>query len=352
MFIKTIAAIILVLNPYISFLRPSLIGEKAEISPARLPLAVSSQPNGKLETTTGAKNNQSSVLTGSLASLAISANNSASPDFLPIRDWNTSEPEAKFKAGAITMVGAENPANPEKNKILYQLNINQVLPIASITKIMSALVVLENLELDQVVIVSKKALEKGLGDKGRLAINEKITVGNLLRAMLVESSNDAAEVLAEFTEERIRKNFVVLMNKKAEEIGLKQTRFSDSSGCDSENISTIKELTELVKYALNQPIIWEIMRMKTIDTMSVDGEFVHHWVNTNELLGKVDGVVGGKTGFTDDARGCMILVTEKTLNNDEGNSVKNYLITAVLGAEERFSEIEKLISWAGQAYRW
>lgn len=351
MLLKTIAAVVIALNPYLSLslFKLPLTDSRAEIAPAKLPLAK--------KTAETENSNQGLVFAGlsnNLASLAVSANNSASPDFLPIRDWNISEPEAKFRAGAVTMVSRENPVNPEKNKILYQLNVNQVLPIASIAKIMSALIVLENLELDQIVVVSREALERGMGDKGRLVASEKITVGNLLRAMLVESSNDAAEVLAQFTEERIRKNFVALMNKKAEEIGLRETRFSDSSGCDSENVSTVKELTEMVKYALGQPIIWEILRMKTIDTMSIDGDIVHHWVNTNELLGKIDDIVGGKTGFTDDARGCMVLVTEKTLRENEsgGSGLKNYFIAVVLGAEERFSETEKLINWADEAYRW
>jgi len=350
MLFKTIATIIIALNPYISFLGKPSISEKAEIAPAQLPLTELSQAEPSEE-----RNNQNPVFAGlsnSLASLAVSASASANPDFLPIRDWNISEPEIKFRAGAITMVGEENLASPEKNKILFQREINQVLPIASVTKIMSALVVLDNLELDQITTVSRRVLEQGEGDRGRLAVNEKITAGNLLRAMLVESSNDAAMVLAEITEERTRKNFTSLMNKKAEEIGLKETKFSEPSGCSPENVSTAKELTELVKYSLNQPVIWEILRMKTIDTMSVDGEFVHHWVSTNELLGRLPNIVGGKTGYTEDAQGCMILVTEKTLKDSSGNNLKNYLITVVLGAEERFSETEKLINWVDKAYRW
>lgn len=258
----------------------------------------------------------------------------ANPNFLPIRDWNITEPEVEAKAALVF--------NPDKNKILYQKNINQVLPIASLTKLMTALIVLENIDLEEIAIISEQAIAT-YGDIGGLVVKEEISVKNLLYVLLMESSNDAATALAEAVQQKTNKDFIDLMNQKAEKLRLKNTNFVDSSGYDSGNVSTIEDIAQLVEYSFSQLIIWEIMRTPAIDLSSADGKINHHWVNTDELLNRLPNIVGGKTGYTEEAQGCLVLVIE---NNNK------YLITIVLGAQERFLQTERLINWVQKAYRW
>ncbi len=258
----------------------------------------------------------------------------ANPNFLPIRDWNITEPEVEAKAALVFI--------PDKNKILYQKNINQVLPIASLTKLMTALIVVENIDLEEIAVVSKEAIT-AYGDKGGLVIDEKISVKSLLYALLMESSNDAAASLAEITQQKVDKNFIDLMNQKAEKLRLKNTHFIDSSGYDSGNVSTVEDIAQLVEYSFSHPIIWQIMKTPVIDLSSADGKINHHWVNTDELLNRLPNIVGGKTGYTEEAQGCLVLVIET--NN-------KYLITIVLGAQERFLQTERLINWVQKAYLW
>lgn len=339
MIVKTLITISIfsILNPF-SFLLKTPAVEDRTIKPAKLPISEEIAEN------------QSFIdikEVSLMASFAISASNISNPNFLPIRNWDVEEPYIQATTALVAIVDPDNPFVAKENKILLKHNIDQVLPIASITKLMTSLIVLENLELDEIVSVSKEALEDGFGNKGGLIINEKITVENLLNALLIESSNDAAMVLAKHTEEKTGKNFVDLMNKKAQEIGLSKTYFTEPSGCHSEDVSTAKEIVELVKYSLEYPLIWQIAKTTELEALSIDGEVVHHWKNTNELLGDMNNIIGGKTGYTAEAQGCMLLITEKKIDNQS-----KYLISLVLGAKERFSEIKKLINWINQAYKW
>jgi len=254
---------------------------------------------------------------------------SANPNFLPIRDWQVNDPEIEAKAALIFDL--------DKNKILFQKEINRILSIASLTKIMTGLIVLENLDLDQEITISENALT-GYGSKGNLSLNEKLSVNDLLHALLMESSNDAAWALAEKTEEKTGQNFVSLMNQKVDQLGLTSTRFSDVSGFKQTNISTVDEIVKLINYSFSQPVIWQIMKKPEIDLAG------HHWVNTDELLNRLPNIVGGKTGYTQEAQGCLVLVLEKPGYGK--------LVTVVLGAQERFLETEKLINWVERAYQW
>jgi D-alanyl-D-alanine carboxypeptidase len=291
-------------------------------------------------------------LANAISNFIISAAQETNPDFLPIRNWDISQPEIKAEAALIF--------EPVKNKILYQKNIEQVLPIASLTKLMTGLVVLEEISLDQIITVSKEAIE-AYGDNGGLVIDEKISVKNLLYALLMESSNDAAIALAEafgnYPSGTVLEgpSLVFLMNQKAGELGLKDTHFIDPTGFNPANVSTALDLAKLVKYCLEQPLIWQILKTSAIDVSSADGLIIHHLTNTNQLLDYWPMIVGGKTGYTDEAQGCMILVIEQDLNNTKnyiGQLSSEYLIIIILGAKERFLETEKLINWVKEAYVW
>jgi len=266
---------------------------------------------------------------------------STNPNFLPIRDWNITEPAIEAEAALIAKVSSLEPFKLEK--ILYQKNINQTLPIASLTKLMTALLVTEKGNLEDTMVISEKAVA-AYGDMGDLVVNEEISVKNLLYILLMESSNDAAVALAEYYQEKTKKDFVSLMNSRAKELALINTHFIDSSGYEPANISTAKEIGELVRYSFNQSILWQILKTPTISLSSVDGKINHYLTNTDELLNRLPKIIGGKTGYTEEAQGCLVLVIEQ--------SPSERLITVVLGAQERFLETKKLIEWANQAYKW
>lgn len=268
---------------------------------------------------------------------------STNPNFIPIRDWNVMELEIEAKSASIFKINSIDPVLAKnfelKEDILYEKNINLILPIASITKLMTALIVLEKIDnLEENIIISENAIN-AYGHQGELRINEKISIRNLLYALLMESSNDAAVALSEAVEKKLNINFIDLMNIRAQELNLENTSFSDSSGYDAKNVSTIKDIVKLIKYSFSQPIIWQILKTPEIDLAS------HHWVNTDKLLNRLPNIIGGKTGYTAEAQGCLVLVIKQD-SNDE------YLITAVLGAQERFLQTEKLIEWVNKAYQW
>ncbi len=233
----------------------------------------------------------------------------------------------------------------ETDFVLYEKKSKEKMPIASLTKIMTALVALENNKLDDVVTISESAFNAGERKEG-LAKGEKIKLGDLFKIMLVSSNNIAASALAEHASGNV-KDFVGLMNKKAEELGLKDTVFYNPTGLDQEskNISTAYDIAQLVDYSLDKPLIWEYSKIQNATLNSLDGKIKHRIKNTNLLVGKLENVIGGKTGFTDEAGECLALITENPQK-------KSRVITVVLNANNRFLQTEKLINWVFGNYRW
>ena len=233
----------------------------------------------------------------------------------------------------------------ETDFILYSKNSYEKMPIASVSKIMTALVVLEKSNLDDSVLISKNAFQTE-GRKEGLSIGEEISVESLMKMMIVGSNNIAATAFAEHISGNVD-DFAILMNQKAKDLGLKNTVFYNPTGLDQENLntSTAFELAQLVDYALDIPLIWEYSTMQNISVSSLDGKIKHNSKNTNLLLVRVENIVGGKTGFTDKAGECLTLV----LNDPEEN---RRVITVVLGAEDRFLQTEKLVRWVFRSYKW
>ena len=236
--------------------------------------------------------------------------------------------------------------NNRKN-ILLADNADLPLPIASLTKLMTALIVFDNPEdypLSGIITVPGEAVKQS-EDFGSLKMGDRLSVENLLHIMLIESSNDAAWALADVIG---TDNFVEKMNQKAEVLGLKNTYFINPTGLDiddstppSYNVSTAKDLAEISRYVLaNYPAIFGISSLNSYEVLNAENNFHHLAINRNELLNLNSHVIGGKTGYTDTAGGCMILV----LKDDNGN----YIINVILGAvsqEARFEEMKKLIVW-------
>ena len=229
--------------------------------------------------------------------------------------------------------------NPKEKTetVLFSYNENEILPIASLTKLMTALIVIENQEsysLDKKVIISLKAAsQEDVPEYGNLKAGEIKTIKELLNLMLFFSSNDAAYALAEQIDVE---NFVSKMNEKAIEIGLENTHFSNPTGLDPANLkwsfenkdsfnhSTAKELILLGKYILEKyPFIFELSNNKSQIELLENQNFL-----------------GTKTGYTTEAGGCLFLIFS---DEDE-----NYFLNVILGTkskEERFFQMQKLVDW-------
>lgn len=191
----------------------------------------------------------------------------------------------------------------QSKAILYGKNETTKTKMASTTKIMTALIVIENTNLNNIVEVSAKAAATG-GSRLKLKAKDKITVRDLLYGLMLRSGNDAAVTLAEYVGGSVAE-FAALMNEKAEELELKNTHFETPHGLDSdEHYTTPYELAILADYALNNKVFAEIVKIKTC-TITING-YARTISNTNELLGNLDGVYGVKTGFTNGAGRCLV----------------------------------------------
>lgn len=230
--------------------------------------------------------------------------------------------------------------------VLYEKNSHEHRQIASITKLMTATVVLEELkegEMASVVTVSKQANVED-GSQMFLRTGERITVENLLYGLLINSANDSAITLAEYNAGSVEK-FVEKMNKKALSIGLTDTHFQNPVGLDnSQNYSSAYDVAKLARYAYKNEFIKKAAPTKEMKVQSVDQKYTHELKTTNELLDSYLKIKGLKTGKTDKAGLCMAAVAE----NDAGNDI----ITVVLGSPARFQESKILIDWVFRAYIW
>ena len=187
--------------------------------------------------------------------------------------------------------------------ILYGKDEMKKTKMASTTKIITSLIVIENCNLNDVVEVSAKAAGTG-GSRLKIKKGDKITVKDLLYGLMLRSGNDAAVALAEYVGGSIE-GFAMLMNKKAEKLNLKNTKFVTPHGLDSEeHYTTAYELAILTDYALQNEIFRNIVNTK-ICSISINGSS-RTILNTNELLGCLNGVYGVKTGFTSGAGRCLV----------------------------------------------
>lgn len=229
----------------------------------------------------------------------------------------------------------------KSQSLLFEKNPDLVLPIASLTKLMTAYIILEENDPDAIVTVSQKAANIE-GSRMGLVTGEQISVKNLLYGLLINSGNDAAVALAEFnagTED----NFVKKMNDEAELLGLDETKYANSTGLDyGQGHSSPRDLALLGSYLLKKNTIREIVKLSTADVSGTTGQN-HHLANTNILLGEL-GIQGMKTGKTPAAGECLIAFAI----TPNGNEV----LSVVIGSENRFADTKVLIDWIYRAYTW
>ena len=246
---------------------------------------------------------------------------------------STSNQVVPFVSDGFADVSAKTFAVYEPNSRILIAGKNAHLRFtpASASKIMTALIALEQYQPDTILKAGDMSVIGG--SKMKLFTGEEMTVENLLYGMMLPSGNDAAIVLAQNYPSG-QTAFVARMNQKAAELKLTNTRFLDPAGYEDENYTTAFDLVRLASFAFQNPLFRQIVGTKSTVVYDVTGKFPHKLENLNELL-DIPGVVGVKTGFTDEAGGVLVTAIEK-----DG---KTYFI-AVLRSIDRFADTRSVIN--------
>jgi D-alanyl-D-alanine carboxypeptidase len=228
----------------------------------------------------------------------------------------------------------------DSHMVLFSKNPDlKVLP-ASTTKIVTALVALDYYYPEMVLTVGNMQVE---GQTMGLVEGEEITFEDLLYGLLIFSANDAAEVMAQ-NYPGGRDLFVSAMNIKAGKLGLANTHFTNPTGFDGESqYSTARDLVAVSSYALKDDFFKRVVATTEWEAKSIDGNIVHQLVNINELIGEVDGVLGVKTGWTQNAQENLVTYVFR-----DGRKI----MIALLGSQDRFGETRQLIDWIFASYTW
>jgi D-alanyl-D-alanine carboxypeptidase (penicillin-binding protein 5/6) len=224
-------------------------------------------------------------------------------------------------------------------QVLLRRNANARRPIASLTKIMTALLVLERAELSDRVKVSARAAAQS-GSVLGLEPGERISVENLLYALMLQSSNDAAVALAEHVGGSTGR-FVKMMNRRAGDLGLSRTRLASPNGLDDDGRSTAADLARLTMTAIEHPSFAEIVETKRRDIPAPSGP-PRHIQSRNALLWLYPEATGVKTGFTSAAGRCLVATAER-----DGRR----LVAVVLGEPgEAFSDGAALLNYGFEGF--
>jgi D-alanyl-D-alanine carboxypeptidase (penicillin-binding protein 5/6) len=230
--------------------------------------------------------------------------------------------------------------NPTTGEVLAQHRAWARVPIASITKLMTVLVALDHARWNDVVRVRSDAADVGESTIN-LRAGERITVGDLVKAALIQSANDAADALADYVGQGDVDAFVQLMNAKAAELKLDRTHFTRADGLDAPgHYSTALDVTRLAEAAMRVPQIRDVVRLRT--GVIAGGRRLYTW---NDLLGVFRGLYGVKTGHTAAAGWCEVAAVRR-------NGVTLY--TTVLGSptrSQRNTDLAALLRWGISRYR-
>lgn len=232
--------------------------------------------------------------------------------------------------------------------------------IASLTKMMTAILAVEEIkDFNEVVTIKKEALNvpgtvvgcptSVFCNGNRMYAGEKVYAIDLLKAMLLNSANDAATALAIHISGSEEK-FVEKMNERVKEMGLIDTHFCTPSGLEidgheNECYSSAYDIARIAAASLKHELIWETMKIAEGQFYSTDGKYMHQLKNTDLLLGNISNCLGGKTGFTP-------LAGKSLLMGSTDPSGKHRVITVLLSDERRWEDMRTLLDWVYNNYEW
>jgi D-alanyl-D-alanine endopeptidase (penicillin-binding protein 7) len=259
----------------------------------------------------------------------------------PIFVWETSDASST----PITMKEAPVPRLSAKAFLLADINTGTVYaekaadttyPIASISKLLTALVANETIHFDRTLTVNSDDRAQTDGTPGSIVKGDTFTVGELLYPLLMESNNSAAYTLARYNGQD---NFMQWVNNKAEAIGMDDTNMEDPSGISPQNISSANDLFKLMRYITkNQSYLLNLSREPNKKMKAENGR-TYTFANFNHFAGDA-GFLGGKVGYTDEARQTFASVFELPLKNATAT-----IAIIVLQSEDRKTDVQKLLTW-------
>jgi len=280
-----------------------------------------------------------------VSSLFIWPSTPTSSDPIPVQSQSVPHqiiPKQVSKLQDTPTVSAKNIFILDRNSkvVLFEKDADSEIYPASTTKMMTAIVAYEHFPLDQIITVQKAYPE---GSNIHLQPGETMTVADLLYALLVQSANDAAEIIADaYPGGKVA--FVAAMNSKAQKINLFHTNFLNPTGLDQDgHFSSASDLARIADRLLQTPYLAKAVATENAVVASTSSAGFHSLSNVNRLLGSVSGVLGVKTGFTDKAGEALV-----TLVNRDGHEV----IISLLGSTDRFTDTKKIIDWVYSSFTW
>lgn len=197
----------------------------------------------------------------------------------------------------------------DSQRIMYAKNIHSVRSVASISKIMTAILAVESGKINQIVTIGDE-IKEAYGSGIYIQVGEKLKLQELVYGLMLRSGNDAALAIANYVGGDVEK-FVGLMNKKAKEIGMKNTTFNNPSGLDEDkgNYSTAYDMAILTSYAMQNELYRKIVGTKKYKLET--NKNAYSWTNKNKLLSSYKYITGGKTGFTKKAKRTLVTTASK-----------------------------------------
>ena len=235
----------------------------------------------------------------------------------------------------------------DSGRVLASKNMHTPKLIASITKIMTCIIAIENKDINNLVTVDE-SISKSYGSGIYISVGEEISLKDLLYGLMLRSGNDAAIMIANYISGS-EEEFVKLMNNKAKELGMKNTIFYNSSGLDTETIgnkSTAYDMALLTKYAMQNKVYREIVKTKKYTAKTNLKTYI--WHNKNKLL-SYDYITGGKTGYTERAKRTLVTTASKNNINlvvvtikdsDDWNTHKS-LYESIFNSYQRIKVVDK-----------
>ncbi|HEX9721896.1 MAG TPA: serine hydrolase [Candidatus Paceibacterota bacterium] len=260
----------------------------------------------------------------------------------PLRQKGSTALQVNARAAQSTLVKPDGAA-----KALFEQNQETPTLIASLTKLMTAFVAMERYSADQQVTITPEIVFVE-GNSGQLRQWQVFTIRDLLYIALIESSNDAATAL---TQPAGYDAFIEAMNAKAANLDMQTALFANPTGLDTlgGNYASASDLTKLAIHLKNTyPQIFDILSQQQFPIRMANGKFHHTLINTNQLLGYKEWpakILGGKTGWTPAAKQSLLLVAESP-------DKQGYIVNVILGSDDRFGEMKKLLAWNLASYQW
>jgi D-alanyl-D-alanine endopeptidase (penicillin-binding protein 7) len=226
----------------------------------------------------------------------------------------------------------------ESHEVLYCYNADNIVPIASISKLITAMVVLDNYQPDSIISISA---EDSFGSSRSIfRTGDQATVRDMLHASLIRSDNRATRALARFMGGTID-NFVVKVNEKIHNIGLENTVMYEPTGLDDRNRSTAADCAKLINHAMLYQEITRITSLQQYSFSLTNRKKIKNIVNTNKLVFSKYKILAGKTGYISESAYCLTTIIE-----DEKGKKVTVVVLGAPGPQTRFREARRLAAWA------